>query len=159
MPGEFAPSSDFNAHLNADWKDAHKIWASVKAYIDALAVKAITPVDITGDLTWDGSQHTLDLTSRTAATARYAILSYYIDRDGSDFVAPLEFRTVGGSTSFIRNCGDQHAIDEDDGSNFYPRFGVGGIWVPLDAAQRVDYIAPAAYTTRSVYLLGYSGAI
>ena len=153
---ETASTADLNAHKAESWRDAHHIWADVKAYIDARTLVQITAVDITSLFTWDGGQHTLDLTANTSATARWAIISYYVAGIGGDVMDPLVFRTVGGATNIIQIIGDKHFIDTADGSIFAPRFGAGGLWIPLDSNHKVDYIAPA-WDTKQIFLLGYSG--
>jgi len=155
---ETASSSDLDAHKREDPRKAHKIWEMARTYIDSLAPHVLTPSDITSSFTWDETQRTLDLTTATDPLARWAIISVYMAKS-ADYLTPLKFRVYGGAADIIQIGGDQSVIDTADGSSKAYVFGAGGIWIPLDSSQRVDYLAPAGATTKYVYLLGWSGGI
>jgi hypothetical protein len=149
---EVARAADLGSHIKDPY--AHGLNAATKAYVDAEGLVQITPHDITGDLTWDDTQRTLDLTSHTHANARWAIIGVYMSKTG-DWRLPLRFLTVGGSDNIIQIGGDQSTIDTADGSSQKTIGAAGGLWIPISATQTVDYIAPSGLTAKEIWLLGY----
>jgi hypothetical protein len=150
-----ARQADLAAHIKEDWKTVHApSWENIKAYIDAEGYVPLTATNITTSFTWDDAQRTLDLTAATCATARLAIMSFVMTRDG-DWRTPFKFRTVGGAVDIIQIGGDYSNIDTADGSSKGYWAGGGGYIIPIDANQQIDYIAPSGCTTKAVYLLGY----
>lgn len=116
--------------------------------LDAVAIERTVQLSATTlTLTWDATTNTLDLTSQTSASARWAYISVWWRRAGDSTDDFLWYYYDDDANPIITLSSD------NIGSSNY-RQG-SAMTVPLDSEQRVKYNAPANTTTRLVVLYGY----
>lgn len=143
-----ATTNDLQAHLAGDPKVVHGIWTEFLKRIPTM----ITPADdITDKFSWAGAWENIDLSAETASYARWAILSFDLEKTG-DYRSPIYIGPYGTTVDANRiiTLGSSPISSHD--------YLFGGVhWIPMDGFQRFAALTQSALTTKYVYLIGYCG--
>lgn len=143
-----ASRQSLESHETQDFKTAHGIWGEIKKILPVM----ISPADdITDQFAWAGAWENIDLAAETSSSARWAILSFIIEK-GSDFLLPIYIGPYGTTDDANRTI--ELGGPTPASTNYY--FG-GVFWIPMDGFQRFAIKTRAGATTKYVYLLGYCG--
>jgi len=144
MPGNFVTIEEFTRTINS----LKQMITSKSSTSDLSNVMKITQKSRTVlTLTWDATVRTLDLTSTTSTTARWALIHVAYDKTGG-YAEPFYWYYYNETTNWIVQIkSDQIGTSNYDAS--------GCCWLPLDSEQRINYKAPSGTNGREVILFGY----
>lgn len=141
MSGDFVTVERFEADMrNLRTKIAAKSTASG-------VYKVVQKSRTVLSLTWDNTVRTLDLTSDTSATARWALIHVWAERT-SDFTTEFFWYYYNETTNHIVRI----ASNEIGSANYQIS---GCCWLPLDSDQRINYKAPSNTNSNEAILFGY----
>lgn len=147
----FAETPEFQAHIKADWKVAHGIWAQVRQLIPKFV--PLTPTAISGSWTIDGAWHDADLSAYLPTTVTMVHLLVVCDgTSGSPRWVLSHFRRNGSSESGGDVRFEWQTYDSTDTNCHYDNLSGFLICPMVDRTLEYKITREGDVT---VYLLGY----
>ena len=145
---ELAKQADFAGHLAQDWRTAHAIWANIKDIIPSYT--SLTPTDISGGMTMDGTWRDLDLSAYVPATVFLISLLVTGVSCGRWIIARFRPNGSGAADGETRYAWETL----DSGSNNCTFNALAGQLACSMVDQTMEYKIEREGTV-NIYLLGY----
>lgn len=144
----FAETPEFQAHIKADWKVAHGIWAQVRQLIPKYV--ALSPTSISGSMTMDDSWRDLDLSAYVPATV-FMVKLLVVGASGGRWIL-ARFRPNGSSDANGESRFEWEALDSTAVNCTYNALAAEVSCSMVDRTLEYKITREGDVT---VYLLGY----